>query len=242
MSRSCTAAMAIGLLVSAAVWVGGSARESASKPIASTINMAFTESRVVAPETRTFQVSVDGVPRGTLTMRFTVQADGTETMSARAELNFNFLVYQYHYESSGTETWKSGRLVQLANEADFNGEKYVVQASANQQELAFEVNGSSQRTEPDVWVTSYWHEPEPHKVGETVSLLEASKGRQLSGTLQCIGTESINVGEQSMTATHYQIRGDVEVDLWYDGDHRLIRQAARESGHRVVLELTSVTR
>lgn len=242
MSRLSSAAALLQLLVLHAIWlagcVGGAAVDQAEGPAESTRE----ETRVVEQHTRTFKVSVDGTDRGTLTMQLTSHDDGTETMRGQAELSFNFIVYKYRYTSSGTEVWKSGRLVQLANEADYNGDKYVVQASAQQQTLAVEVNGESQKTDSDVWVTSYWHEPEPNKIGQTLSLFEASKGRQFTGTLQRVSVEPITVGDKSVNATHYQVRGDVEVDLWYDEDHRLVRQAARESGHHVVLELSQITR
>lgn len=200
------------------------------------------EPRVVDQHTRAFKISIDGTERGTLTMLLRKHDDGTETMRGQAELSFNFIVYKYRYSSSGTETWKSGRLIRLANEADYNGDKYVVQASAQQQELSFEVNGESQRTAADVWVTSYWREPEPHKVGQKLSLLDADKGRKLNGTLQRVGKEQLTLDKKMVNATRYQIRGDVEVDLWYDEDQRLMRQHSVESGHRALVELTQINR
>lgn len=200
------------------------------------------EPAVVEKHSRAFKISIDGTERGTLTMLLTKRDDGTETMRGQAELSFNFVVYKYRYSSSGTEVWKSGRLLRLANEADYNGEKYVVQASAQQQELTIEVNGESQRTAADVWVTSYWREPEPHRVGQKLALFEADKGRKLSGTLQRVGKEQLALEKKLVNATRYQIRGDVEVDLWYDEDQRLMRQHTVESGHRALLELTQITR
>ena len=197
---------------------------------------------MIEQQTRTFRVSVDGTERGVMTMLLSKHSDDTETMRGQAELSFNFIVYNYRYSSSGTEVWKSGRLIEFANEADHNGDKYAVQASAQQQELAFEVNGESQSTAEDVWVTSYWSEPEPRKVGQQLSLLTADKGLLLTGTLQRVGSEQVAIGENSINATRYQIRGDVEVDLWYDDEHRLIRQSALESGHRVLMELTQISR
>lgn len=242
MSRSSSVAIVFRLLAFQVLWFVGCVGGAAVDQAEGTADQSREEPRVVEQHTRTFKVSVDGTERGTLTMLLTSHDDGTETMRGQAELSFNFLVYKYRYTSSGTEVWKSGRLVQLANEADYNGDKYVVQASAQQQALSVEVNGESQSTDSDIWVTSYWHEPEPHKIGQTLSLFEASKGRQFTGTLQHLGTEPVTIGDESVNAAHYQIRGDVEVDLWYDDGHRLVRQAARESGHRVVLELTQITR
>ena len=204
--------------------------------------MPAEESRVTEQQTRTFKVSVDGTERGLMTMQLSKHSDGTESVRGQVELSINFIVYKYRYASSGTEVWKSGRLIELANEADHNGDKYVVQASAQEQELAVEVNGDSQSTKEDVWVTSYWSEPNSRKIGQQLTLLTTDKGLMLTGTLQRVGTEQITVAEKSVNATHYQIRGEVEVDLWYDDEHRLARQSARESGHRVLMELTEITR
>ncbi len=197
---------------------------------------------VVEKHSRAFKISIDGTERGTLTMLLTKRDDGTETMRGQTELSFNFIVYKYRYSSSRTELWKSGRLLRLANEADYNGDKYVVQAAAQQQELSFEVNGKSQRTAADVWVTSYWREPEPHRVGQKLTLFEADKGRKLSGALQRVGKEQLALEKKTVNATRYQIRGDVEVDLWYDEDQRLMRQHSVESGHRALFELTQIIR
>lgn len=246
MSRSSSVAIVLLLLTFQPAWLagcaGGVAMDQAETPNDQPRQELSEESRVVEQQTRTFKVSVDGTERGTLTMLLSQHSDGTESMRGQAELSFNFIVYKYRYSSSGTEVWKSGRLIQLANEADYNGDKYVVQASAQQQELAFEVNGESQSAAADVWVTSYWNEPEPQKIGQELALLTADKGQMLTGTLQRVGTEQLSVADKSVNATRYQIRGDVEVDLWYDDEHRLIRQAARESGHRVLMELTEITR
>jgi hypothetical protein len=39
---------------------------------------------------------------------------------------------------------------------------------------------------------------------------------------------------------HYKLTGKVNVDLWYDGSDRLVRQEWVESGHKTVLELVRV--
>ena len=200
------------------------------------------EPAVVEKQTRVFKISIDGTPRGTLTMLLAKHDDGTETMRGQAELTFDFFVYKYRYTSSGSETWKSGRLLRLANDADFNGDKYIVRAAAQPQELSFQVNGQSQRTAADVWVTSYWREPESQKIGQKLALFDADKGRKLTGTLKRVGQEPLPLDKQTVNATRYQIRGDVEVDLWYGEDNRLMRQHSLESGHRALFELAQINR
>ena len=242
MIRSTSVVMALCLFAIQSLWIVGCAGGLKVDQAERSDEMPAEESRVTEQQTRTFKVSVDGTERGLMTMQLSKHSDGTESVRGQVELSFNFIVYKYRYASSGTEVWKSGRLIELANEADHNGDKYVVQASAQEQELAVEVNGDSQSTKEDVWVTSYWSEPNSRKIGQQLTLLTTDKGLMLTGTLQRVGTEQITVAEKSVNATHYQIRGEVEVDLWYDDEHRLARQSARESGHRVLMELTEITR
>jgi hypothetical protein len=242
MPRSFSVSLILQLLAFQSAWIVGCAGGVTLEQVERPDDQPLEEACVIDEQTRTFKVSVDGTERGSMTMLLSKHSDGTQTMRGQVELNFNFIVYKYRYSSTGTEVWKSGRLQEFANEADHSGDKYVVQASAQEQEMAVEVNGKSQNTAGDVWVTSYWSEPDPQKVGQQVSLLTTDKGQLLTGTLQRVGTEQVPVADESVNVTRYQIRGEVEVDLWYDDTHRLIRQSARESGHRVLMELTEISR
>lgn len=198
------------------------------------------EPKVVARHTREFRVHVDGRPRGTQTMVISRRSDGSETMRGEIEVNMNFVVYRYRYASSGTEVWKDGRLVELANEADYNGDKYVVQASASDQALHYEVNGEAQKAPIDVWAASYWREPQADRIGQKVKLLDADKGRQLTATLERVGRESLTIEETAVKTTRYRLRGDVEVDVWYDASGLIVRQESVESGHKTMLEVLKV--
>jgi hypothetical protein len=193
-------------------------------------------------ETRTFRASVDGRERGQLVMSFVQNDDGTETVSGETELNFNFIVYRYRYASVGTETWKDGRLIRLASESSYNGDKYVLQATATQDLLEYEVNGAAQKTTTEGLITTHWREPSADKVGRQLTLLDADKGQQRATTLEKVGTEKLIIAEVEINATHYRLRGEVVVDVWYDQFRRMVRQESMESGHRVVLELMKTER
>lgn len=205
-------------------------------------NSAEPDAVVVEQETRTFRASVDGRERGRLVMLFTKRDDGTETVRGDAELNFNFVVYRYRYTSVGTETWKDGRLVRLASESNYNGDKYVLQATATQEVLEYEVNGAAQRTATESLITTHWREPSADKIGRKLTLLDSDKGQQRNGTLEKVGIEKTMIADKEFNVTHYRLRGDVEVDVWYDEEHRLVRQDSMESGHRMVLELSKTQR
>ena len=70
--------------------------------------------------------------------------------------------------------------------------------------------------------------------------MDADKGRTLSGKLQFVGKESIARRGQAQPCTHYRLQGEVDVDLWYDAQSRLVRQNTVESGHKTQIELAEI--
>ena len=196
--------------------------------------------KLLEDESREFRISVDGKNAGIYRMRISRYDDGTESVRGDSELTLNFVVFKYRMKSEGTEVWKDGHFVKLANQSDFNGDKYVVQASATDQDFTYVVNGSKHRTTSDIWVSSYWHEPQPEKAGTVMRLFDVDTGKELEGTLTKIGMETIAIGAQRKAAAHYSLRGDVKVDLWYDANHRLVRQEVIDSGHKSILQMESV--
>lgn len=200
------------------------------------------EPDVVEQHSREFQISIDGKPRGSQTITITRHSDHSEVVHGQAEVVMNFVVYRYRYFSVGSETWKDGKLIGLTNEADFNGDKYVIRGSLAEQVLQYKVNGESRRAPTDIWAASYWREPEAARVGKKVRVLDTDKGRQLFATLERVGSETITAEAAQTKATHYRMRGDVEVDVWYDRHGCLAKQESVESGHRTQLELVRIRR
>jgi hypothetical protein len=197
------------------------------------------EPKVVSQHTRVFRVIVDRKPRGTHMMTIQRRQDASEVMRGESNVFINFIAYKFYYTSNGSETWKSGRLIQLVNESDYNGEKFVVQGAATQQALNYEVNGESQKAPADAFA-SYWREPPAKRVGQKVNILNADKGLQMTADLERLENDTIKIDTESMKAKHYRLRGEVDVDVWYDELGYLVRQESLETGHRTILELIEI--
>jgi hypothetical protein len=219
-------------LVLSCLWIAG----NALCPL-----VTAAEPEVVSKHTREFRILIDGKARGHQEMTFSRRADDSEVMQGEAIVDMNFVVYRYRYSSTGSETWKDGRLIQLVNEANYNGDKYVIQGAAVQQSLHYEVNGETQKAPSDIWAASYWREPEPKRVGKKVKLLDSDKGKQMTGTLEKLDSQTITVDSKPVKANHYHIHGDVEVEVWYDKQGLIVRQESVESGHKTRLELVKIT-
>ena len=64
----------------------------------------------------------------------------------------------------------------------------------------------------------------------------------MTGKLTYVATEKHRVAGQEVTLNHYRITGSLNVDLWYDGNERLVRQEWMEQGHKTIMVLVRVRR
>lgn len=194
-------------------------------------------------EQREFTVYVDGKQAGTYHLTIAAQADGTTTAAAAATISVKLgplPVYSYSYR--GTETWKAGYLVRMDSSANDNGKRFALTAVAEPAGLRVTVNGQQRMHPPQTWPTSYWRLPDPRPADPTVRLLDADTGRALQARLTVVGMEQVAALGKALPCRHVQLRGDVQVDLWYDEAQRLVRQESLEDGHKTTLELTRCQR
>jgi hypothetical protein len=200
-------------------------------------------------EVRVFNILVDGRKVGQYQMEVTRQDNGTLAMTGSAKARVSLVVYTVTYTYDGTEVWKDGRLQSFRSTCNDNGKHYQVGAAAEGNGLRVRVIEGNRRpgverlTRADVWTTSYWHLPPAGYRNQAVPLLDADTGRDIAGQLRYLGAEQVSVAGQKLACTHYRVTGGPSpVDLWYDGQERLVRQDYMEEGHRTILELANIQR
>jgi hypothetical protein len=204
--------------------------------------------RAAEVEVREFANKIDNKQAGTCFMTIRGQADGSVAMSCQADskvTKFGITLYKYSY--NGTEVWKDGRLQRLASrtseyQAPGKNNNYTVSATAAGDSLRLTVNGEQNTARADVWVTSYWRLPDAKQRNTGLPLLDADTGRTMNGKLQYVGPSDMDVAGRTQKCSHWRLSGDVTVDLWYDSQDRLVRQAWVEDGHQALLELTGIRR
>jgi hypothetical protein len=194
-------------------------------------------------EVRHFNVIIDKKPAGTYSLTINRRDDGSMAVAAQAAVNVRYLVFKYSYTLRGTEVWKDGRLVQLDSTCNDDGKQYTVAVRPNGNGLDVQVNGQVRQTRGDVWVTTYWCLPAPNFRNQAVPLLDADTGKDIPGRLHFVAQVQLSVAGQVQNCSHYRVTGGgLQVDLWYDGQERMVRQEAVEDGHRTVLELVRIER
>jgi hypothetical protein len=191
-------------------------------------------------EARAYSVLIDGRPAGAYHSSISTEKDGTVTMIGKADIKVSFLIFSYKYSYQGTEVWKDGRLQRFSSSCDDDGKRYTVSAAAENGVMKVKVNGEEHTASADVWVTSYWRLPDAKFCNHELPLLDGDTGKNIAAKLQQIGNEKVAVAGREVPCTHHRLTGGVQIDLWYDGQDRLVREEFVEDGHRTVLQLTSV--
>jgi hypothetical protein len=193
-------------------------------------------------EIRDFAIRVQNKPSGYYRMTITEQGNGATTVNGEARVDYRKFVVRYTYSYDGTEVWQNGRLVQLDSIANDNGKAFRVSARAQQNGIRVQVNGQVHNTRPDVWTTSYWRLADPNFRNRGVPLLDSDTGEDLVGQLRFVDTQNVNVGGQVLNCAHYKLTGaKLQVELWYDGQERLVRELTVEQGEPTLLELQRIT-
>lgn len=198
--------------------------------------------RAADSETREFVVKVDGKPSGYANMAIQRQDDGTTIVSCDTNVRVKVLIKTYVYTCKTRETWKDGRLQQLASQCNDDGKQFQVSAVAQADGIHVRVNGREHITKSEVWVSSYWTLPDAKLRDQVIPVVDADNGRDMQGRLQPIGTTQLAVDGQVQNVQHYRFNGPNRIELYYDAAQRLVRQEWIEDGHPTALELARVRR
>jgi hypothetical protein len=194
-------------------------------------------------ETREYRVLVDGKRAGDAQMTVHRADDGSVSMHCDTEISVKagpIRVYSYKYR--GREFWKNGLLQWFQSTCDDDGKHFDVKAESRNDGLHLWVNHAERIISSDVWLTSYWQEPDKKKDGTVLQLLDADCGKELQARLHLVATEQAAVLGKLQPVNHFELNGKTKVDLWYDGAGRLVRQEWIEDGHRTKLELKNIRR
>jgi hypothetical protein len=195
-------------------------------------------------EQRDFTIYVDGDQAGAYSMSIIQRDDGSQIMSASANVRVKYLgglkVYRYSYR--GTETWKAGRLVHFTSTSNDDGKQFTVSAAPEGNDLRLRVNGRDRMVRADTWLTTYWHLADAKFRNAGVPLVDADTGQDLAAQLQYVGARQMNVAGEVQNCTHYRVTGEAQAELWYDSQERLIQLRSWSDGHRYELVLAGIRR
>lgn len=182
-----------------------------------------------------FKVLRKGNDFGTHKISFSGDPDGklvvTSEVSLRAGLG---PITAFRYTLEAQETWQDGVLVGLSGTTNDNGDR--LQVEADKQGDGLNVAGTEYSGLVDLGIlpSSHWH-----KGQVTASrILSTEDGEVLDVTTQQVGRETISVAGRQVEADRYLLKSDIDLDLWYDTQNRLVKLAFEARGQNIEYVLT----
>jgi len=140
-------------------------------------------------------------------------------------------VFEQHLE----ETWREGWLHALVSDTAIDAARWSVRAERKADGiLAGRANGQRFTVSGYAITSALWHRDTPAQG----ALLDVVDGhvRLIKGYL--VGEETLELRGQARATKHFAIRGEINRDLWYDADCRLVRITAPLSdGSQLVFEI-----
>lgn len=166
------------------------------------------------PEILKFRVERDGGFIGHVMQRYRQLRDDLQVdVFIGFSVSFAFIPV-YRYEHRAREIWRDGRLSRLDTVTNDNGESEQVRGMAGVSGFAVDGPKGALIAPADILPSSYWH---PRFI-ESTRMLDSQKGRILDFEIVKVGTERIAALGQMVDADRFAMRGDIDLDFWYDAD------------------------
>ncbi|MEQ8392553.1 MAG: DUF6134 family protein [Thalassospira sp.] len=186
-------------------------------------------STAYAGEILNFRVLKDGEPIGYEKVEIT-QTANKRTVTVETLTDVRVLFLQFHYDHQRTEHWDGDALISVDTTTNDDGTHYTYQA--NYQDGCYQLAGKGvgKRDACDgAWPLTLWLEDVTRKAN-LYSVIDAEP--YAVQTIK-VGTENLMVENRETPAIHYVMSGDVERDLWYGTDGKLLKTSFKRKGYDI---------
>ncbi len=159
-----------------------------------------------------FRILRNGDDVGRHVLRFT----GDDTaLSVAIEIDIQVVlgpITVFRYKHRGTETWQDGRFQGMSSQTDDDGTACFFRAARTAEGMVVEGSKTARYIAPDgVLPTTYWN-----RAVLQDRVINSQDGRLFNVSVLPLGAEAVQVAAGKVAADHYQMRGDLSLDLWYD--------------------------
>lgn len=166
------------------------------------------------PSILKFRVQREGSPIGYVMERYRAEGDDLLVdvfIAFQVKLAF---ITVYRYEHRAREVWRDGRLIRLDTITNDDGDAQQVTGRAGSGGFSIEGPQGALTAPADILPSSYWHP----NFTEQSRMLDSQKGRILEFDIAKLGSERIEALGQPVEADRFAMRGDIDLDFWYDAD------------------------
>lgn len=195
--------------------------------------LALAAPAAEAAEARTDRYTIlkDGDPIGTEDIRFEPQGDALK-VSVTTTTRVKVLFVNFRYAHKRDEVWRGGRLESVTATTDDDGTPHslsMVRGADGGYSLT--VDGKTSPQPADALPLTLW----TREVLKRPVLLSVIDGRPYQVHSESVGSETVTTaGGQAIPTQHHRIGGEVERDLWFAADGRLVKTRFTRSGYDIV--------
>lgn len=182
-----------------------------------------------------FEVALDGDPIGEHSLTFSRNAENDLEIGIAIDLAVTFGPFTvFDYTHRNASLWRDGLLQRMQSKTDDDGDVHTVLVEARDDTLRVTTDDVNVYTTTDRMLpTTYW-------MASTVSqsqLINSQTGELLDVEVFERGREQVPGPNGPIPATHYELTGDLEIDLWYDDAGILVGLAFVARGSDVTYRL-----
>lgn len=185
------------------------------------------------PEHLIYSILRNGSPIGQDTLD--IDNDGHVTSvnrSTNIEVSILFMnAYTYRY--TGNETWKNDQLTAFTSRTDDNGTMHNVSLRSSGDPLQLDADGHHATVAKTIGLDDFW---KPQLLSKT-TVLDTSDGHQMTFAAQDLGMQTVTYRGSSRPAHHFKLTGDINRDLWFDGNMPVRFQMTAKDGSVIVSQL-----
>lgn len=177
-----------------------------------------------------FTVLRKGKPFGSHVLTFDRDDNGKLEVTTDVDLQVKFgPITAFKYRLDSVEEWIDGQLVALNGKSNNDGRKGEVVAEAEGGDLLVDGTKFDGALPLGTIPSSHWNRLQVYQN----QILSTETGEVLNIDVEVIGDDTVQVGDQMVDATHYRLKSDLTVDLWYDRQSRWVKLAFEVRGQDI---------
>lgn len=177
-----------------------------------------------------FTVLRKGKPFGRHLLTFERSDNGVLTVTTDVDLQVKFgPITAFKYRLDSVENWLGGQLTALSGKSNSDGRKGTVLATSEDGALTVESTKYTGKLPLTTIPSSHWNRLQVYQN----QMLSTETGELLDIEVETIGADTVMVGGEAVPATHYRLKSDLTVDLWYDAQSRWVKLAFQVRGQDI---------
>ena len=177
-----------------------------------------------------FTVLRKGKPFGRHMLTFDRDESGELTVTTDVDLRVKIgPITAFRYRLDSVENWVNGQLIGLNGTSNSDGRKGRVSAVQENGELAVESTKFDGVLPLTTIPSSHWNRMQVYQD----QMLSTETGEVLEIDVEMIGDDVVMVAGEPVEATHYRLKSDLTVDLWYDAQSRWVKLAFKVRGQDI---------